>query len=171
MKIHKECQIEKCVSDDPGRWILGHVHLREIKGKPVVAASNGWALAVVPVEAEPKEYGLLTPEALKLARKGKPRERADITCNGSLVVAGKELDRPEGDYPDVTRVIPEMDGYKAAIAIDAECLLSIQKAMGSGGVVLYIKDELSPLMVKPTRNKGIVPEPEAFGVLMPVRMS
>lgn len=173
MKINKKFKIEKVTRSDDTRFILRGVLIKDGKA----AATDGRALAVVPIRTDEEgdsigKDGVLIPvEALKEARKiDRKEEYSSISINGNLSLAdGRTFKEIEGKYPNIEQVIPKKDRKgDRKIVLDPELLLKIAQAIGfdkGNGIVLSIPENTGqPIRI--TNPK----EPEALGVLMPMRL-
>lgn len=178
MKIHKECQIEKCASKEKNRVSLQHAYL---KGSQLIA-TNGKAMVQLPVELQEHDVdGYVSTEALKAARKAAGRlDQASLQANGALTLpSGQSFPRPTEasvgyPYPNCDPVWNPVWGrdYKWRVALDAGMLLEIAQAMGTEGVILEITGENEPIRVRPTSTRTCsVAEPKAKGILMPIKIA
>lgn len=178
MKVPRNAQVELCASDDPARYSINNLYLdTKIEGHPFLVATDGRMMAVIPVALEEgDEAGFVTAESLKAARKltTTKAETISLSANGSLKLAnGVAFPRPaeggdNGTYPNWRAVLPDGKNRKFSVALDAELLVKIQRAMGASGVHLHFTDDVGPILVGPSSCKT---EDSPFGVLMPMRMN
>lgn len=175
MKIDKSSKLELCAAKVDARYAMRNLYL-ETDGPngPRLCATNGCTLAVVPVELEDgDEAGLVSVDALKIARQGAGHGKARIECNKSLRAWGKNgpltFERPsDGNFPDIratdllsTEEAPE--GLK--ICLNAKLLYNLARALGEDEIALTIPtDKGKPLFVRGL-NQAI---PDAVGLLMPI---
>jgi DNA polymerase III sliding clamp (beta) subunit (PCNA family) len=179
MKIHKKIAIEKAVSKDKTRSAICEPYLDvSDKNNPVMVATNGWIMSVVPVEVQDDdESGYVSKEALAAARKSAVMDECEIRLNGkaeipsSGMVMGREGLAGESRYPNWRQVMPDYDekdkGF-TVIALNAKMLLDLALSMGHEWVKLVIKDSNSPIGVSPSpTDRSYVPT-NAKGVIMPI---
>jgi hypothetical protein len=173
MKIHPKCKVELVASDEDTRKVITQPYLdMSVEGKPVVVATNGKSMAIIPVEVGPEDVaGWITEDALKAMRKSKVDE---IKCNGDLKVTdGPTFPRPNlGQYPNWRMVVPAEDrkvGFR--ISLNARLLYELTQAIGTDCVELVFgEDDLEVILVKPTGSKeNPAANIEAKGILMPMR--
>lgn len=180
MKIHKDCKIELAASKDATRPAIAEPFLDIKGGAGVVVATNGRAMAIVPVEVTEKDAsGYLSGDCLKAARKF---TKQDVILEASGVVTmlnGATMPR-EGlarneKFPNWRQVMPSADGYNFTVAIDAKLLWELAQAMGTQGVLLNLQtaDANKPILVGPHKcgrfdNQIKYACEGAKGVLMPV---
>ena len=176
MKLHKDCLIEKVLSKDATRHGIAETYLDTENGSANLIATNGKALAVIPVELEEGDVaGYVATEGIKQARKADKRaEFPSMKLNGNLKLSnGVEMPRttlPAGtEFPKWRQVMPKDEGYNVEFAFDAKLLYELAQAMGSDTVVLKYKAFGLPLLVRPNGVYGTSPCVEARGVLMPIR--
>lgn len=184
MKIHKLALIEKACSTDKDRPALFFPYIDTSEsGKPVVVATNGKIMAIVPAVAQESEAGRLSVAPLKLARKQGPQDCADIEVdpvtrahkllNGNVLPREDEADG--ANYPNWRGVLPSPHRVIIArIALNPALLLNLAQAMAAGeSVVLEIEGADKPVTVRPgysgTTRKPVAPHiPDAFGLIMPM---
>lgn len=170
MQVPKKCLVEAVVSTDKTRTTLQNVFFT---GEELVAV-DGRMLAVVPALPENGDTpGYVTPQAIREARKCKPLQSLSLDTRQTLP-DGRSFPRPTADdvgqFPNWKQVVPDKaTPWKVTVGLNAERLATLQRAMGCEAVTLHIQDELSPILVTPAGNT--IPEPAAFAVLMPVRVS
>lgn len=177
-------KIEKCVANkrDP-RYYLQHVYLDADNAR--LLSTDGHHLAVLPVELEDQDTsGAVPADAFKAARKRSnldDKGQCSITINEHCETAdGATLPRPDSDfvYPDVDRIIPDRDGDRTEVIINADLLANIQAAITpnelgkQAGVVLsFARGEDGGIAA----SEAILvldrqdPDSGALGVLMPMR--
>lgn len=163
MKFSKNAKLEKVV-DGTRRPSMGAACLQGSR----LLATNGYALASVPVELEPGDVdGPVTVEALKASRKGKSWE-ASIECNGSLKVAdGVTYPRPDlGEFPSTEKALEDAKASPKVVRIglNAKKLRDLADALGAsdGRIVLEIEAPDKAVLV------WALEAPGALGVIMPV---
>lgn len=148
-------------------------------------ATQGRSMAIVPIEGDcVKDERAVHPynvsvEALKASRKvakAKSDLNGMMSLNGDIKIGdGTTLPLPdqETNYPNWEMVLPRLDsdktskgGFKFTVALNAQLLLDLAKAIGSdGAVTLRFIDELSPITVTSNFNGN-----GELGVLMPMRV-
>lgn len=131
MKFNPKTRIEKAAARDEGRYAMQHALF---DGERLVA-TDGRVLVIIPAEAEEGDTpGLVTPEALALARKVAPKGGdASVRCNGCLEAGGQKLDRPEGEFPRWQAVMPSPAlGTGERVVLNRAFLLRALEAMGDG---------------------------------------
>lgn len=143
---------------------------------PVVVATDGRRMAVVPVQAEATEEGYIGIAALKQARKADGSitfgpNRVHVLTNGMQF---PREDKEGSVYPKWRNVLPATDRLIAMrLSLDPSALLAIAEAIDSaGGVTLEIEDPSKPIIVRPLRSKtrrGIIAG--AYGAMMPQHSS
>jgi len=165
MKIDRKFKIEKCVSADESRPSLQNIHI----SRRHAMATNGRYLAIVPVKLEEDdEIGMVSPEALKHARKvsAKGLETVQIILNGSQILPdGTIMSRPEGENPPHTfRILRQAhSNRKYRIGINAAYLKDLSDALGNEELILEVGDPNSAILVRPLHS-----EPGTVGLLMPI---
>lgn len=177
MKIHKDCKIELAASRDQTRYSITEPYLDMTK-EPVMVATNGAIMAVVPVETEEGDAsGFVTGEALKAERKAK----LGMLCNGELKVAGgPTFSRPDnGAFPNWRTVLPDKDREVVfQVGINVKMLWELCQAIGCETAQLEFANSEDGIIVKPTsvnsRNtmhtSKLAANPDAYGVIMPTRL-
>lgn len=181
MKFEASYEIERIISKDLTRPSVicanlevdrkpGH-EASEKKGR--LAAMNGHALAVIPVEVDGDTAGAVPAEAIKLARKAAGKHGQAILACGkevSLAIPGgtQTFRRDTTPFPNFAQLIPVRnrgDKDTFTVAFDAKLLLELAKAIGTEKVILAFSTrdaDHDPILVRP-----LAPNAEAFGVLMP----
>lgn len=176
MQLDNQFKIEKAMSKDPTRANLASGYIEE-NGKDCnmsrLIATNGHMLACVPFVTPDMERGnpqgfRLSSDAVKAMRKNGGHGNADlkgkkVLINGIGYPMGTSEDQP---YPDYTQVIPDPNKCKHhMVSLNPKFLLDLADAIGGKrGITLHFSDDsLAPIRVT-TEN-----EPEALGVLMPMR--
>jgi len=169
MKINRKYQIEKTASKDPTRYVLNDPYLDTSEiDKPVLVATDGRMLAVVPVEVLPEDMsGHVPVDAIKELRKDKSG-KSEINLNGKVEVVNADkitrFTRPEGTFPNWKQVVPQ-GGEKFTISFNPEMLLRVAQAVGcekGKAITLKFKGPLDPIKIE-TGNG-------AYGVLMPMKL-
>ena len=171
-----------CAHPREYRRYIQHVSLDLEGPDPLLVATDGHCLAVIPVETDDGDtHGPIHIDAIKGARKTKAES---IRANGDLNWDGEKgagsMTRPDvARFPDWRRIVRDDYPEKADIGIDAEILYRLARAFfshggnGNLGVELTFgrKDDGSidpgaPIKVVPRQHDA----PDgAFGVLMPRR--
>lgn len=187
MKLHKKIKIEAACSDDKDRHSIQDPYLDRSGTGDRLIATNGRIIAVVPVECDDDDTTGYVPTAcLKEARK-----RGFVMLGDKATVPGiSEHPRNLGEntFPNWKAVIPNNSDVKTVrLVIDPAYLKDLADAMGTAGVALEIpisncadgsiragKDNCitDPIIVRPATARGFTPaEPEAMGVIMPMRIT
>lgn len=161
-------KIELACEKKANRYILNAVKY-DVEGKRIIA-TDGYIVAVVPVEVEDGDVSCLIPvNAVTAMRKAKLPK---VTLNGHVRIdstdGSQEFTFVTGQYPNVDAAMPSGEDYagEPTITLDAEQLLRLAKAIRSGdsaAVSLWIKDASSVVLVRGGK------ESEAFGAIMPKR--
>lgn len=167
MKLRTKYKPELVCSKDGLRPKLNSPSLETVNGKKRIVATDGRRLAVIPVEAFSEESGTVPIKALEFARKNKKTPKQDsisINLNGKIEFEnGWTMPAPEQlGFPDVEHVIPKEDA-KISLTLNAKILYDLARALGNEVITLNIIDALCAIRVT-------VPQDEAFGVIMPVRV-
>jgi hypothetical protein len=171
VKIPSECKVELAASDDKTRSCLTEPYLCFDSSNPVVVATDGRIMAIVPAEVSPTEdsSGWVSEGALKAARKS----NNEIICNYSLKVTnGPTFPRPNlGQFLNWKMVVPSNDRpVKFTAKFDAELLWNLARAIGTKHVQLDFGEDGDPILVKPVSSeKHPAASPEAKGLLMPLK--
>lgn len=168
MQIARKYKIEKCVSTDPSRTNLQNIYI----SRRHAMATNGRYLAIVPVVLqEDDEIGMVSPEALKHARKvsAKGLNTVQIVLNGAQVLPdGTIMNRPEEENPPHTLHIlrQAFSDRKYRIGINAAYLKDLADALGNEELILEVGDPNSAILVRPIHG-----EPGTVGLVMPIRLN
>ncbi len=168
MKYDPIFKPELAASTHPYRNNLSNVCLDKFEGKPVLVATDGHMMAVIPVSevSSNDEYGLLPKEALteanKKAKKSK-LELVEVECKKDTVVLQDGVAYPRdnnGQFPECwQQVVPVK--RPVTISFDINLLNALVKAIGNKKVVsLSIGEKNEAILV--SNDTG------AIGVLMPV---
>lgn len=185
MKLPKNILIEKACSGEDTRTAILEPYLDTSKaGQPVLVATSGRILAVVPVEdVENEPAGYVCADALKAGRKATGKKVplfAALSAEAATLPGGAILPRngqvPAGTaFPNWRAVLPANPG-KRVLHINAADLFALSQAIGSHGVTLefddYEKGKGQSIMVRPlafgqySSNQCRPPSPDAFGVIM-----
>ena len=173
MIIDRTCEIERVVSADPSRANLIDAYLDTSGGDTRLVATDGHCMAIVPVhDAADDTQGCIPPLALKEARRVQKREpQLRLAANGSVQLPdGRTYSRPTHEFPPWRQVSNPGGEIRARIALNAELLLRLARAIGAAGkdkkarvVELEIRDPLDPVVVRTTNGNG------ARGLIMPCR--
>lgn len=177
MKIPKSALIEFACSKNAARIAITHPYLdTSDPAKPVLVATSGVILAVVPVEATPGEAGYVSTVALKADRKLKTE--LGITRQGTAFLLGNGAVLPaetaaDSKFPNWEQVVPNFDpATSRKITFNPTLLLNLAKAIGSPeGVTLEFDVEAQVFTVTPAGIHHLkMPHIEgAYGVLMGIR--
>jgi len=182
MKLNKKIKIEAIASNDQTRHVITAPFLEVENGKGNLIATNGQGLVIVPVELSKNDVsGHVSIQALKASRKEKNLEPS-LECLEETIDLQDGSSFPRivlGEFPNWRRVIPDQEGKTLRrVALNAEMLFAIASAMGTKGVVLEFDAgnfDQAPIKVIPTSSgKHNEEKPacyDAFGVIMPIRMS
>lgn len=175
MKIDKKCKLEKLVvSPNDRRPALENPHFN--KKDSLVVATNGRALAIVPVEKSTSGddcEGAIPVDALKASRKVSGQLSID---QATAIVAGVSYPRPSIQFPDYQQVLPKYkagDAGTISLGFDAHLLADLVDALGcsSGMVTLTLPlddgrvDYEAPARIDPDSPA----HRDAYGVLMMAR--
>jgi hypothetical protein len=124
-----ETEIGGCCDEAESRYILSEAQVVPGKHRTFVAATNGRVLAIVEVEGEASHRQFIHHSFAKLDKRAK-RLKVRREGNEWRTQDGRFREVvKEGRYPDVTKVLVDMDG-RAAISVDARYLLALAKAVG-----------------------------------------
>jgi DNA polymerase III sliding clamp (beta) subunit (PCNA family) len=138
-------------------------------------ASNGRILAVVPCEGTNGHVVLIPSALFGKARRGKRFQETCIVedvAGGNLRAETKEgimsVSIPEKPkYPDVDAVFPTESKREVSVALNAELLADLQKALGGKSVVLHFT--IFEHRNKPECIRVTVPgDNKAKGAIMPM---
>ena len=176
MKIGKY-QPHHVMAQFPGRYRMDTAQLEIEDGRGRLIATNGRALAVLPVELHEEDRpGTVPGEALGL----QPVEVSDCDecfeecatpippMPGEIIVGQQGCKRlveyaaPDGKFPEWRPVLPATDAkYESEFVISPTLLLQLARALGSESMVrLRVqRDKKAPVRVE-------VPGDEAVGALM-----
>lgn len=142
MKIDKECKIEKAASTNETRRQLVNPYLDlKDKNKPVLVATSGRALAVIPVTLDEGDtQGYVSAAALKESRKKENKFNDSIMVNGNETVGRVSFVRPNeqdiGVFPNWRQIDIKAGAEKVLqLGIDTGLLADLAKALGSDGIV------------------------------------
>lgn len=184
MRMERRFKPEIIASTD--RQALTHLCIDIHNDKTVIVATDGRRLVVVPCEIDSiHEVGLVPVEAIKQARTVKVKRKSrgrfrsgrdiepaelEVSLNGKVQFdkgpVHITIDRPAADvvYPKWPQIIPT-SGPTFTVALNAELLAGLAKALGSDGAVqLQFRGENDPIHVTADKHSG------AFGLLMPCRL-
>lgn len=191
MKYHKNLKPWLCASTDKSRNVITETYLditeKDGQRNGNLVAVDGAMLVVIPVELDARDQpGHVSKSVFEAARK---------ICRKAIDMAQVVLGRETATLDDVSQqrrmgerinpgdrfpnwrqvdIAPDKIPTEHSIAFDAKRLAKMAEAMGCDGVTISFADELSAIYVKPNWNTGCnLPEaePNAHGVLMPIRMS
>jgi hypothetical protein len=176
MKISKTAKIELIICKDETRPHLTSAYLDTETSSLV--ATDGGRLVQVPVELEDGDVsGLITPDALKEARKQAGNSASSIAANGALRFAnGGQMPRPQedvvGKFPPYKGIIAS-DAGDTKVALNAAWLWDICQALGGTRkdahvVLTFPKAAEGEAMLHPITVELTAPG-TGKAVLMPVR--
>lgn len=155
--------------------------------KPVLVATDGKILAVVPVSDVCDETsGPVPKEALRDAFKVKGQHKGRVEANGKAVVygTGATYVRPDAGctMPDWRQIVPKCNRF--TVCLDANLLAKLQDVLeqaqpGLPGVMLSMDidadgkvDTSVPILVQRLSSQaGPIDGTAAFGVIMPISES
>lgn len=183
MRYPKAARLELAASKDDTRPHLNQVYLDVEAVPPVLVATSGHVLALVPVELHPDDVtGPIALDALADARKAAGRG-ADAVCElrapegGTRSVDGVIRPRGGEDFPPYKRVMVDYDGQKdcVSIGLDAKLLWELAQALGckkdDGVVVLTFPQDTSKIDPIQVRRDSLAKGADAVrGILMPCRL-
>lgn len=178
MKIHKDCKIELATSKSMARKVISEPYL-DMKEKPVMVATNGAIMAIVPVEVGADDVaGHVGVGALKLMRKSK-REEAAVTKDFVEIDGVGKVLRPDlGQFPNWRLSLPEKDRETVfEVGISVKMLWELCQAIGCETARLKFANNLDGIIVEPTSSGTVnypakpAANPDAYGVIMPTRLS
>lgn len=175
MKMRTEYKIEAVASDDATLQPISMPYLdTKDKDAPVVVATNGKALAVVPVELEDGDTdGHIPTAALAHYRKlsKKHHEEVSLKLNGTAHVhdyrdsVSASYPRP-GDlrFPDWRDIREDKKLFSTPVTVtiklDAALLHKLAQAVGNDWVTLEIRSNKDAVKVNGDRG--------AYGLIMPI---
>lgn len=159
-------EIEKACATKDVRSYLNQPWL-DVENKRLVA-TDGHIMAVHPVElGDDDTTGPVTLEAIKAARKTSGNA---IIVNGRLEIEGvASFPRPDvGRYAQYEKVIPKKPDREPDLAIDANLLLNLAKALnGKGqkpqGIMLWLPKKYGSAIYAQGKS-------DAVGVIMPMKI-
>jgi hypothetical protein len=183
MRINKKKQIEKCVRLKEDVYYQPQTHVWLDVEKQRLVATNGNALAVVPVNCDTQDKtGFITVEAIRYARKQNARKQdIQIIAKDRLeILKGPLFPRPTvdeiGTYPTWLKVIPKKSETDLVIGINPKLLLAVANALGTEQVALHFRrtkenkrdaiNKIEPIIVTSLDTDA----EESIGVIMPVRI-
>lgn len=184
-------KIEKVVPTESRRPTIEDVWFDKEKGQ--LAATDGFTLAIIPVESQDGDVtGHIPMAAIKKGRKESGRSRLHIDAYPAHVEVafnGQErFDRPDLPFPDYEQIVPLYDPDDEEIArvtLDARRLMQLAEALcqeenrakksntrapSTFGVTLtFRKGQPGPILVRPVHDNGKVKG--RYGVIMPMHKS
>jgi len=178
MKLHKDCKIELVTSKEASRHVITEPYL-DMSQDPVLVATNGAAIAVIPVEVCADDVpGHVSADALKLMRKSK-RDQAVLAKDWIEVEGvGKVFRSDLGKFANWRSVVPDKDREAAfSVGLNIKMLWELCQAIGCETARLEFKDNLEGVLVRPTsvhsphHPSKICADENAYGVIMPTRLS
>lgn len=188
MKLHKEAKIEAITTSDKQRIALREAFLDISPDGAKLIATNGKAMAVIPVEVSPDDHaGYVSKDVLKAARKAAGRlTDVQVALNGAAqlpngITMPRDGEAKDSQFPNWRKVWPNFEGKPTVtLAIDAHMLAKLAEAMGTTGVKLTVCPQqegesfVRPVLVSPCGSgdysQRISPAcPEAKGIIMPIR--
>jgi hypothetical protein len=170
MQFSKTAKLEAIVSADKYCGAITHVYLDvEQAENPRLIATDGHAMAVIPVQATVEEGGYIPVPALKAARKVKGKGDGILTLNGAASLpTGESWPREDASlrYPAWRQVLPgaDRDG-SVKICLNADLLHRLAEALGSDAITLELipAQPLAPIRVTVAGSQNV-------GVIMPIRV-
>jgi len=157
MKINSDSKIEKLVADET-RVVISAPYLDlSDKSAPVLVATNGKVLAVVPVIPDTSDtQGYISVDAIKSSRTRENNN--EILVNGTQKLKSCEMPRPDlGVFPNWRPLLESKKPVVVTITIDAALLSALAKAVSSSGVVeLQIREESDPVHVRGDIGTGLL---------------
>jgi hypothetical protein len=167
MQIDKQYKLEKAVSKDQSRENMQNIWTT----KHHAFATNGTILAAVPVTNEKDDTtGWLTPECLKLARRGvNGSDAIAISLNGQMTIpGGMTLPRPtESRFPHIFRLLRHaLSNRKVRFALNAGHLRNLSEAIGSEEVIIELGNTDEAIVIRPLHESN-----SALGLVMPIRIT
>jgi hypothetical protein len=180
MKLAKNAKIEAVCSDDDTRRPITAPYLEVNEGKGLLIATNGRAMAILPVEVGERDVtGYVSPQALVASRKlVRGNGDIEVDCNEACTLkngaayprpfaapAGAGEDYVPTRFPNWRQVLPDKDRVvKTRVAINPSLLMDLAKAMGSeGSVVLEFGEDEKDIIRLVSGDK--------VGLLIPMRVS
>ena len=160
---------ELCVVKDEVRPHLCVVSLDTTEASPVLVATNGHMLCVVPCSIDAGDTaGPVSVAALQGARKlAKAARIAEVNLSVSTTHTlsdGISIPRRDvGQFPPWRGLVPG-ERQEVSITLNPKLLAQLAKAIGSQErvTIRFVNDAYDPILVKN-------PESEAFGILMSMR--
>lgn len=181
MKLGKKQKIEACASLDSARPNLEAPYL-DVAKKQLVA-SDGRLGIFLPVEVDAGDVsGPVPVEAFAAARRAQKRV-ASIEIRLPVLDAEVPLGptyarKPLQGAPPISELLPRVDPRLdwadkgvTVVSLDAELLVTLQRALGSDGVTLLIRrgEATEAINVLPLGVEPGAPFADGHGVLMPMR--
>lgn len=146
MKINKSFKIEGITSSEDNREVLKSIYVYKENDDCFAVATNGKALAIVPVEIEDNELNngnSVTASDLKFQRSNPAIKKQDYVFSFL-----KPLD---GQFPDIKNVFPKTDP-SVNFNVNVKLLKTLCDAMGSEIVSISVFED--KLLVNSTVNKS-----------------
>lgn len=186
MKIDKNIKPELVASPkSDNRPTLSEPHLRFVNGQAVLLATDGRMMVVIPVAKDETDVeGRVSAAVLKAARQQAGRlGMMEITLGETHATLRDGTSMPRNgtsndhEYPNYAVALPGgidefgcpkiPDHYRPIMTLNAEYLVSIVRALGSEGCVIYgnPEDREDVMIIKPIDS----PVPQSAGILMPIR--
>lgn len=194
MKLPYKCQPHLCASTDETRAVINAVHLEiDPDRKARLLVTDGRRMACIPVEVEAEDVsGSLPVKAFELERAAAtgptyPDAEGDDVRNdraqhfrclqGEVGISGGiKIERPDGKgfsfprcWSDINAQADKQGAPILTVAINAELLVGIQRALGCSAVMLTFTGDTGAIRVAPTNVNAA--EPDARALLMPVRIN
>lgn len=188
IKLHT--RVEEAAAKDEPKALHGVYYDADNK---VVVATNGYILAIVPVDADDNDQsGIIPYDVVKESQKAAGRKNPAVfdmseAGNGTVSFPGKVgkviCDTQDGTFPKYQQIVPEeKHDYTetvpdrkereqlgtVTITFNVNLLADLAKAMGVKGQIhmtIDLGDVNRPFLVKPGMGAN---EPRAIGAIMPM---
>ena len=152
MRVDSKYKLECATTKDKGRPVLMLLKVDTLNDKPVLIATDGRLMAIVPCEVRDNEQGkIFSPVSLVAARKlAKRNQSAEVVLqNGTAtLIDGSSTPTPtDMEYPNWKAVQPDPKRkIRVTVALNAAFLARLAAALGNEEVILSIEDELSAIV-------------------------
>lgn len=181
MRLDGDLMVELVLSNDETRPHLNSAWLDVEAGRLV--ATNGHALAIVPVELEPGDKaGPVPPGAVRAARKRETECQEGAVVCGDVTYKRGDAEHPASTAEKRAQIVPSFrpgDAGTVTFGLNAALLLKLARSIGAHasegytfvGLTVKIpepgKPMLSCILVTPGTN---LDDSGAVGALMPARV-
>lgn len=163
-------RLEKACAKDGKRFILEHVHVN--LDENLAVAADGFILAGVPLNGvQPLDASgsyLINRNMLEIAHQtcGEPEIELGLIASKFENVSVDHTTTKKS--PDVSKIIPDLSGYKLAAVVDVEKLLHLAQAICEHkdcALKIYVNpdDFRSQIYVEPLKFDS-----SSFGLIMPM---